>query len=443
MRKSRTEYCAGLIALLVGLGYVFLMPPFQAPDETSHFLKAWSVSQGKFLPTPTADHRLGDTLPVSLYTLCQFFRPNNKRGDTAQDWSSIRQGMQLPLHPEDRHFVDFANTGIYGPLAYLPAALVIRISSHLGCPPLLSLYLARLVHLGLWLWCLFVIWQSAGAFRWLFLYLGLLPGVLVFQSCLNPDAVIHAASWILILQLLIQLPGKRWKLGGPLLILISWQKLILFPLGWVNPLHRDRRVMYIWALFAISVAAIWGLVAARSFITYDDYHLEYRDGQTLNPGVDPSDQLDYIIHHPLQFGQAAITGVVRSLPATTAHILGKYGWEKHYLPPALLVLLFFGLLLICCQTPGPPRITSRFQLLGICACVFVLFSITNYLLWDSVGAEVQDNFQGRYFIPVLPLIGLAVSKSLISSVSMRKWAFLFLLAGHVFLIFLLLKSLFF
>lgn len=443
MRRSRTEYWAGLFALLIGLGYVFFTPPFQAPDETNHFLKAWSVSQGKFWLRPTFDHRLGDTLPASLHTICQFFRPENKRGDEALDWSAVRQGLLLPLHPEDRRFVDFANTAAYGPVAYLPAATVIRISAHLGSTPLVSLYLARMIHLGLWLWCLFVIWQNAGKLRWMFLYLGLLPGVFVFQCCLNPDAVVHAASWILILQLWVRPPGIRWKQSGPLLILLSWQKLILFPLGWVNPLHIDRKVMYMWTILAISMAAFWGLVASKSFVAYDDYHHEYRDGQTLNSGVDPKSQLNYILRHPLQFGQTAMTGMVRSIPATTAHILGKYGWEKQYLPPPILVLLFFGLLLICCQTPGPARIMLRIEFLGICAGVFALFSFTNYLLWEPVGANIMDNFQGRYFIPILPLMGLAASTDLISFNPLRYLAFLFLLAGHISMIFLLLKPLFF
>lgn len=443
MLISRTANWGWLVVLVIGLGYVFFTPPFQAPDETNHFLKAWSVSQGTFWISPTADHRLGDTMPTSLLTLCRLYRPDNQDDEINQQLTSIRQGLRMPLNPQDQSFVDFANTGTYAPVAYLPAALVICISAHLGCTPLVTFYLARLIHLGIWLWCLFVIWQIAGKSRWLFLYLGLLPGVFVFQTSLNPDTIVHAASWLLVLRLWVGAPGSRWQSAGPLLMLVSWQKLILFPLGWIKPYRSDFKLMQLWTILGLAVATFWALNASRTFIPYDHYHVEFRDSQTLNPGVDPSDQMQHIRKHPIDYCRVAITGVIRSAPATMAHILGKFGWEKRYLPTGVLALLLFGLVLICAQTPGPEKWVDRIQLAGICILVIGLFSVTNYLLWDPVGAKVQDNFQGRYFIPVLPLAGLAVSRPVIKGLFMRILAFGMLAVGHVSMIIMLLKSLYF
>ena len=39
---------AALCLFVCGLLFVFLDPPMQAPDETSHFLRACSISQGHF-----------------------------------------------------------------------------------------------------------------------------------------------------------------------------------------------------------------------------------------------------------------------------------------------------------------------------------------------------------------------------------------------------------
>ncbi|MBK7342115.1 MAG: DUF2142 domain-containing protein [Saprospiraceae bacterium] len=159
--------------------------------------------------------------------------------------------------------------------------------------------------------------------------------------------------------------------------------------------------------------------------------------------MDPEAQLSYLCHHPTQYLHVVMASLIRSAPATMAHILGKYGWEKHYLPPVIPALLFLGGLLICAQTPGPKSLSSRLELIAICGIVAGLFAISNYLLWEPVGAQVQDNFQGRYFIPILPVAGFALSKTLLSGDSLRFWAFFMLSVGHLSMIALLVKSLFF
>ncbi len=432
-----------LTCLLVGLGYVFLIPPFQAPDETHHFLKAWSVSQGHLILRPTADHRLGDTLPASLQTLCNHFRPSRDAGTHRWDAAGIREGLAIPLAQENRQFLDFANTAFYAPVAYLPAALSISFMRWLDAPPLGGLYLARLCHMLLWMIGLLLISRKAHRQRTLFLFLGCLPGVMVFQASLNPDAVVHAAAWVLIIQLVYGRARDRWRWSGPLLLFISLQKLILFPLGLVQPFRSDRRKMFLWLGVAILLAGIWGTWARHTFIPYQAYHPKYRMEQTLNPGVDPPAQLAFVCQQPMIFLGAAARGLVRSAPATLAHWLGKYGWEKHYLPDVVMLVLFMGLLVTCATTAGPSRRGNRLVLLGISAAVVMLFTGSNYLLWNAVGSSVLDNFQGRYFIPVLPIVFWAASGRLLKGRIWNKIPLLCLGIGHLSMIFLLWKSLFF
>ena len=48
-RPDAAAVFAGL-ALLFGSIFVFLIPPFQSPDEPNHFLRAFQVSEGVFFP---------------------------------------------------------------------------------------------------------------------------------------------------------------------------------------------------------------------------------------------------------------------------------------------------------------------------------------------------------------------------------------------------------
>lgn len=442
MRLSLFKHGFALVILLVGLGYVVLTPPFDAPDETNHFLKAWSVSEGHFILQPTDDHRIGDTLPRSLGILCQYFRPEGHAPPNQMGWGDIGSMSRLPLHARQRQFIDLANTGMYAPIAYLPGAGVIRVMRWLDMPPLFSLYAVRLLHLLTWLWVLSAIGRMAGERRWLFLYAGLLPGILVFQSSANPDAFIHAGIWWLIAVCHCGIRNSRstWS-AGLMLLLASVQKLIFIPLGLLFSRTGSWKAASLWTIIALTGAMAWGNRAAKTFIPYDQYHREYRDGQTLNPGVDPSAQGEFVLRHPLKFLNTAGTGIVRSAPATIAHLVGKYGWDKQYMPGWVMGLVWIGFLLIMMGTPNELSPGERIKYLAISCAIILLFSLTNYLLWDPVGQNRMDNFQGRYFIGLLPLVVLAVGGKYILRIRLHKTSQILLIFGHLYMIHLLIRGL--
>lgn len=442
MRFSLDRSWFSLAILLVGMGYVVLTPPFDAPDETNHFLKAWSVSQGQFLLYPTEDDRLGDTLPQSLGILCTHFRPNGHAPSEQRSWQDTRTMLGLPLKKEQLTFIDFANTGMYAPFAYLPGASIIHILEWLDAPPLYSLYAVRLLHLFGWLWMLSIIGRMAGERRWLFLYAGLLPGILVFQSSANPDTLVHASTWWIIARSMTVAYKNRssiWE--GLLVILVSIQKLIFVPYGLLVGRTGTWSRSAIWTVLALVGALAWGHQATRTFIPYDQYHPKFRDGQTLNPGVDPAAQQQNILEHPLHFITAMTTGILYSAPATIAHLAGKYGWDKHYLPGWVIGVLLIGFLLVLTSTPTTIRPQERLALLALAGSVLLLFCLTNYLLWDPVGLDRMDNFQGRYFIGILPLVAFAGSVRLIQWPYAYRIFQILLIFGHLYMIYNLIQQL--
>ena len=53
------------LGLFFGLMFIVLTPPFQVPDETNHFFRAWQVSEGG-LSAVKQDSRVGGFIPQSL-----------------------------------------------------------------------------------------------------------------------------------------------------------------------------------------------------------------------------------------------------------------------------------------------------------------------------------------------------------------------------------------
>ena len=99
-----------------------------------------------------------------------------------------------------------------------------------------------------------------------------------------------------------------------------------------------------------------------------------------------------------------------------AHVVGKFGWEKNYLPAPWILLLWLMLGALLCSEPNPLPSRKRWGLLAITAMYVAAFAITMYLLWSAVGADKMDNWQGRYFLPVAPVLMLALAQG-----RLKKW----------------------
>jgi uncharacterized membrane protein len=440
---KRPERWLLVMALVFGAVYAFLVPPFQVPDETSHFYRAYHLSQGYLMGATTADHRLGGALPRSLAILDRSFRPLRYQYDTSISIDSLLRASHLPLHPEDRIFVDFANTGYYAPLPYLPYAAVLRILRSLRLPPLWLLYAGRLTGLLVWTVSVYQAIRLLPYHRWTLATAALLPASLFIHAGLSGDTLTNAFAFLLIaLQLRLIYDPERpfhWKEGFWLLVLsttITVSKVVYAPLVLLSlliPRSRFRTARHYWAwktlliLLNGAILFAWYYYAGDKFIPYDQYHPLYRDGQQLNPGVQPRAQLAYILKHPLGFARTLLLSFWETIPATTAHYTGKFGWEKNYLPAPLVALLAASLLFAALfenNENARPACRHRLTFLGIALWMSIALATVLYMQWHTVGNPRITSLGGRYFIPILPLCWLALKQNRYSVPQRRLTAWL-------------------
>jgi uncharacterized membrane protein len=413
------------VGALAGLLMVLVMPPFQGPDEFNHFFRAYQVSTGQWLGMRTPDQRLGGPLPFSLTAVAQPFRHLPFRPEGRITPHTTLAALRIPLYPAQQAFTDFANTAIYAPTAYLPQAMVMAPLRWAGVNPLVLLYIGRISGLLWWLGCCHVairLWPRGG---YLLMALALLPSALALHATLTADTVTNGCCFVL-LALLLRLaepeclPDRRVGVAiAVLAIAIAGHKIVYAPLvgliglGWGQTAKRRFIAgMAVVLTFGCGVAiAGWNQVTRALFIPYDAYHVNYRNTQQLNEGVDPAAQCRYIGREPLAFGRTLVVSFLKTAPSATMHYIGKFGWEKNYQPWPLVAVLLAGLLALAGSIPGGGAVFDGWQRALLAGCVVAMsiaLGVVMYALWNPVGASFIHNLGGKYFIPIAPLMWLAI-----------------------------------
>ncbi len=456
---SVRSFC--LSALLFGSLFVFIVPPFQVADEFNHFYRAWQVSDGIFVGIRTANNRLGGDLPVSVAKITQPFRSLPFHAENQIKSNTIFYNLSVPLDENNRQFVDFANTAIYAPTAYLPQAVAISIGKFLKIGPLSIFYFSRFLTLLFWLSMVYASLKILPIRRNLFVALALLPSSLFINASASGDVVTNACSFLFIALCLKMMTEKKrlseqinfTDIGLLFLtsLIMSLNKVAYFPLVFlfllikkehVNGLKNKIMIATTLIIANLTPIVLWSKTIRPIYLTFENYNPVFRVGQQLNENVDPSVQMQFILHNPLYFSKIAIFSLLKTLPHTVIHYVGKFGWEKNYLP---LWLIGIVLLLLIIQavfpetsapfqtaptlkTPAPPlkigrffnfkflifnsnhplSIKAKFGLFGIGILTTYSFAAAMYGIWCPIGSDFIENLGGKYFIPIYPLFFLAL-----------------------------------
>ena len=165
----------GVYVVILGLIFVFLVPPFQKPDEIVHWYYALALANKDSL----AEKRLVDL-------------PKRFKADKIAFHHEIRFSIdQLTYREANREWIDFSQyrSRLINPFSYLPAIIGIWIGDYFETP-IVSFWLARLI--GLIFFLMAVIWSirvAGRTFRDLILMYAFLPMVLHQASSVSYDVM--------------------------------------------------------------------------------------------------------------------------------------------------------------------------------------------------------------------------------------------------------------
>ncbi len=409
------------IALPVSLVLCFLTQPLHSLDEPAHFLRIVQLAHGQVMPVLGPDrHSTGSLQDTGVRRFAQFYGTKFDNYMHPERKTSMLELSRLrSLESDNRKgFIEHSNTTIYFPLAYAAPVAAVAVGSQLSNRPLYWFYEARIASALAGLFLTWGVLSVAGRGRLLFFVLSLLPICLFQMSALSADSILIPAALGLAVCFDRILDDAELPVAGVVLTLLAAAlvglgKIAYMPLAVVAPLvalavHRriDRTTLLLGAGSAVILAvwASWTLLVHDLVFTIPEWQ------SSMGGKIDVQKQLAFVIHHPLVFSKTLIKMLLHSNRYVTSFSGGVIGWLDTKLPRPI-VLGNLAALVAAVFLSQKRRRTPRggVAVIYIAALVsaFAIFFLL-YLQWNPVGRHFIDGVQGRYFLPLLPVIAVCL-----------------------------------
>ncbi len=396
-----------IIAIPLGLLYLFSIPIGRVADEPEHYYRAYDISQGKFISDSNED---GGGAELSV----KFQEVLRKENVSYSDYSSR---VSVSASEEDeKKFMYYGNTAIYFFTCYLPQAIGIAIGNLFHSPILVGAYLGRLMNLAFFIIVVFFSIKKIPILKSAVFFVSLLPMTIHQAASLSSDVVTYTTAVGLFAFVLYQIYDKtkaRLKVKDyiimiALCIFVGMCKYAYLPLCLLIlliPPEKFGTKKRKYVTIGVLATAVVIMNIAWFFLAGDLMHLP--------GGQDVALQSQYVLHHPHRF----IVAVGKTIFSKGWPLIGTaLGASLEWFDIGISELLVLAIVIISCLfVKRYKSITILPQLKHMTTFVFFVitaaFIIIEYLTWTPVGANYVDGIQGRYFLPLLFMVPLLFTKT--------------------------------
>jgi uncharacterized membrane protein len=422
-------------SLLLGVLYLWAVLPFIVSDSFSQVGHAYLYTVGELFQRHYHDGKPGDWLPLSLVHTFWLFRLQSAGLSTISISQMLADAARLhgvghsvfvesgdwpsPLSPNF--------TLGYGPVAFIPQIVGVEIGRLLDLSWLTTYYIFAALN-GLAVILIgYVALRIAQYGRVVIVVVLWLPSTLQLQWGGSYDGVL-----VVLGLLFIAILTKCW-FSRPPSVGSYWKRLILLEviavvLTTTSPVYAPTILLAVtasWPKSAVRrslpplfwkglVSAIVALLLALLFVWWS---LTHSFASWYPPGVHPGRQLLWELHHPLESVAIVALTLWYLLQTFAFQLVGFVGyfdwiyffpWLTYLLGSIALLLAIAGSSLAGMPDgvdDGPRRLRSALGLVALLV-IGVLIAESMYLSWTAVGTHSIRGVEGRYFLPLFPLLVL-------------------------------------
>lgn len=447
MEKFSIEKKYLYIALIFGILFVFIVPPFQSPDEDSHFKKAYQVSKGKLYPE-VKKNVIGNYFPTEMLNYIKTKTKYIGNRDKKYKYSEMVLDQYTKLNYEERKFTSYSTVSVT-PIAYLvPATGIIfskicaKIFDLESVNTAYMLYFARFFSIIFMSFIIYLSIKITPVFKRTFAVFGLIPMVIFLGSVISYDSLLISLTTLaLSIILKITYDDKLKKvpnnyiitliLIGVVLLNVKGLYFLLYILLFLIPVKKVgniKKMTRIALIIILSILAIT-LVIKIPFLLLPKIKTDVNYA---------SKQLNFVIHNPIKYSGILIDNIINQRFFQLSSIVGVFGLIDTYNPFVIICFTYIWLIMVSISDGvcDKIKINGKFKILLIIYILFIIISVYSamYINWTpainghKIGEADISGVQGRYFLPILLPILL-----LFSNKKIKRYSFIEKIRNNIFM----------
>lgn len=389
--------------MIVGLVMVWQVPPFQKADEVVHFQNTATVVAGK---QGVVQKRYLD-LPGKLKVSAVAFK-YDKKTDSRRIWEKDENKELV----SNFFYLDWKSY-----ISYFPVEVGFWMGSF-SAYPVMSLYLGRMAGLILFLVC---IWLSIRLipkkYTGLIIVYAMIPMVIHQVTEVSYDVLLLClAPLILAIFLKILRLTNYWKWLVMLTLLVGlfmlvkpgyYPMILLLPVvGWAK--FKNIIISKPWIVGVVVFACIPIVLIFSNFLSNNV-------GGGTTGLINGRYQLEIVKHDPIHLLRIVGDTWEAKRDFYLRGMLGYFGWldyEFDLYQYFILVSLISAFLVVTIDKLKKP-LMGWFGLIVsgiIIISTYILIEIGFLMQWTVVGSTIVEGVQGRYLLPVVPLLLFWISQ---------------------------------
>ncbi len=429
------EYIWLVYGLLFGMFLVFFLPPLQVMDEHQHFQKAYGITEGYVMCTRSPQNKPGIYAPSNILNASQVLGvgdvPYNSTIQVSERNMETRGKIKVG---NDEVFIQhpFCETPAW---SSIPAAIGVGVARVFDMPVLTLIHWGRLSNLFVAVTLIFFAIKIAPVGKRFFFITAALPMFMQQISSLSLDAF-HYSSLFLFVAWILRLAYQEKSLGI--------KQIVWFSLFSILALHAKFGFVFAgilifllpWKAFATKkqYGLSTGLFLGVHFLLFVGLRTLLSVSDLANQGaINREEQVLYALTHPFDFIYAVINSVGMYFDFYWKNMLGILGWTDASMLTLHFVLLIFVLAVVL-TVKSDEHVSLKNR--GV---LFITWGATMLAIFGAlyaISTPVGDNYvhlvQGKYFLPVFPLLLLAISNIRISPAVQKVLLSLFLIINVAF-----------
>ena len=394
-------------ALVLGVLYMFVLSPFSVPDEPAHFATAYAQTS-RILGEKVLDENGNVLMEDNLW--------HNTTDITKDSYVKEVNGI---FHADNSGNVISTRTMLNATFGYIPQVIGLLVAKLLRLKDIQLIMMGRFM--ALIFYCLCMCWaiRKIPVYKEMLAIIGLFPMTLQQVVSYSYDSILIDACFVISVLLISKIVNPSKITVGDMgimactIIVIASLKFVYLPilgLALLIPAEsfgnkKKKGVMaFGTVVFSVAVLCVTKLTAILNSIG---------TGQSAVDSSVEKISLAYCLKYPL----ISVGMFWRTFERLTSDYLGQMistplGWLNFSIPNIILItfIIVFLLSVLMEENRGQYiKKSVRYVSGAIFLFVSVLVMVSLLLDWTWIGSKTIQGIQGRYFLPVLPIGGFAIS----------------------------------